>query len=138
MPAWPGGPCPRCGDDMPANVVHCQTCRELLNSDLTEDSVHIPVFQPLAEIESVIEVTPTGFYSACDHCGRELRLHRKYLGLKVSCKHCDKPLVPNAASAVAFYADCPYCGEELKNRPKYIGQKVACKHCEGHIHFVDP
>lgn len=24
---WPGGPCPQCGDDMPAKVIHCQTCR---------------------------------------------------------------------------------------------------------------
>ena len=39
--AWQGGPCHQCGDDMPANLVHCQTCRALLNSELTEDSVEI-------------------------------------------------------------------------------------------------
>ena len=38
MPAWPGGPCPNCGEDMPPNMVHCRECRTLLNPELERDS----------------------------------------------------------------------------------------------------
>ena len=34
MAAWPGGACPECGDQMPANLIRCATCRGLLNPDL--------------------------------------------------------------------------------------------------------
>ena len=60
MPAWPGGPCPECGEVMPENLVHCQNCRALMNPDLKTDSVEIPEFIPLQEIGSMVEVKPKG------------------------------------------------------------------------------
>ncbi len=63
--AWPGGPCPQCGDEMPARVIHCRTCRTLLNRELTEDSVEIPVFMPLPEIAKVSEGGAGGHYVEC-------------------------------------------------------------------------
>ena len=53
MPPWPGGPCPSCGEEMPERLIHCRTCRTLLNTDLDPDSVEIPAFVPLQEIETV-------------------------------------------------------------------------------------
>lgn len=50
MPAWTGGPCPECGDDMPPLLVHCQTCHGLLNKDLVEHKINAPPFEPLKEI----------------------------------------------------------------------------------------
>jgi DNA-directed RNA polymerase subunit RPC12/RpoP len=126
---------------MPANVVHCQTCRALLNPDLDPDTVEIPQFVPLQEIEALVEVQPAGFYLNCPACGDELRIARKYVGENVACKHCGKPfrcdVGPGGKSAKWFYAPCPECGAELRVGTKYIGEKVACKHCNGKIHFVE-
>ncbi len=52
MPAWPGGACPDCGDHMPANLITCQTCRALLNSELKVSFVDIPEFIPLQEVSA--------------------------------------------------------------------------------------
>ncbi|MAG93230.1 MAG: hypothetical protein CMJ48_05720 [Planctomycetaceae bacterium] len=140
MPAWPGGPCPSCGDDMPENLVHCQRCRTLLNDDLDHDSVEIPPFVQLEEISSMVEVPPRGHYIACPQCDKELRINRKYVGEKVQCKFCQggfrfAPSGPDAA-AHAFYTTCPHCSQELRVASKYLGEKVLCKLCDGHIHFV--
>jgi uncharacterized protein (DUF983 family) len=140
MPAWPGGPCPQCGDEMPENLIHCQNCRALLNDDLQADSVEIPEFIPLAEIQCLVEVKAKGYYVLCPHCQEELRVHAKYLGLRVRCKFCqadyDLKLGSRELTVKAFYADCPECEEELRVSQKYMGQKVACKLCQARIHFV--
>src|SRR5688572_22851264 len=88
MPAWPGGACPQCGDDMPPRVVHCRTCRLLLNNDLQEDSIVEPVFLPLKEVETIAFAEPRGVLQECPACGKELRINRKYAGQVVRCKHC--------------------------------------------------
>ena len=142
MPAWPRGPCPECGDHMPENLIHCQTCRALLNSDLQPDIVEIPAFVPLPEVANMVEVEPTGFYLGCPNCQQELRINKKYDGEQVQCKFCGGqfPFDTSGSQArlIAFYADCPHCEEELRAAVKYINSKVACKSCSGHIHFVQP
>ena len=140
MPAWPGGPCPQCGENMPENLIHCQNCRALLNDSLEMDSVEIRAFIPLQEIASMVEIKPKGYYVQCPHCTQELRINAKYAGQRVQCKIChahynlvlDSPQL----TVKAFFADCPHCREELRVAYKYLGHKVACKHCEGKIHFV--
>ena len=140
MPAWSGGPCPECGEEMPENLIHCQNCRALLNEELDEDAIAVPEFIPLAEIESMVEVKPKGYYVKCPHCTQELRVGSKYVGLRVGCKICgatynlfiDSPEL----NVKAFFADCPECKEELRVAQKYMGQKVACKNCQARIEFV--
>ncbi len=135
--AWPGGPCPQCGEDMPARVVHCRTCRALLNSELSEDSVEIPQFVPLPEILVIVAASPKGHYVLCPGCKEELRIHTKYKGLKVQCKHCSKSFNYDTGVVVkAFYTPCPHCSSELRAAPKYMGYKVVCKHCSGHIQLM--
>ena len=135
--AWRGGACPSCGDDMPANVVHCISCRALLNSTLTEDTVEIPEFVPLPEIheiKSIKSVKPRGHYVRCGGCGEELRINGKYLGANVQCRHCSHTFSYEAtADRLAVYCRCPHCQEELRASMKYIGQAVACRFCEGPI-----
>ena len=138
MPAWPGGPCPSCGESMPENLVHCQTCRTLLNSDLETDSVELPAFVPLEEIATMIEVEPQGHYITCPTCSDELRIAGKYVGKNVRCNFCETPFEHQVPSSRlrAFYTQCPHCSEELRAAIKYLGLKVACKHCGGKIHCV--
>lgn len=130
-----------CGDEMPENMIHCRTCRALLNPDLEPDTVEIPPFIPLQEIESMIDAEAAGYYVGCPSCERELRINRKYLGERVQCKFCSAPFLfdlhlPRLV-VPAFYVDCPHCGEELRVASKYGGAKVACKHCAGKIHLVE-
>jgi len=140
MPAWPGGPCPNCGEDIPANIVSCRNCRTLLNSDLQRDSVEVPAFVPLQEIGTLIDLEPSGVWLACPSCLQELRIGFKYFGKKVQCKHCAKPFRPKRDSRSVHTADvygrCPHCEESLRFARKYIGQKVACKHCHGRLNIV--
>ncbi|GAB4135222.1 MAG: hypothetical protein Tsb009_01290 [Planctomycetaceae bacterium] len=140
MPAWTGGPCPQCGEEMPEMLIHCQSCRALLNPELESDSVEIPAFIPLPEIELMKNAQLIGFYIACPDCQRELRIHHKYVGQKVACKHCagqfPLELADPRISVVAFYTACPHCTEELRANPKYLGARVACKHCDGKIQLV--
>lgn len=141
MPRWPGGACPECGDYMPENLIHCQICRALLNDDLKPDSVEVPAFIPLHEIETMVEIDPAGYYTNCPICERELRIRRKYVGTQVRCKFCRgqfqfEPSGSNAR-AHAFFVDCPHCQDELRANVKYLGEKVVCKHCGGKIHFVE-
>ncbi len=140
MPAWPGGPCPGCGDEMPPRVVHCRTCRQLLNDELEEDTVVEPTFVPLKELNAVSVAEPRGVYEECPACGRELRINHRYAGQVVRCKHCDAGFTHSngstpKASRTAYYSDCPHCGRELRVATKYLGQQVACKFCEGKMQF---
>ncbi|MBA3314510.1 MAG: hypothetical protein M3552_05040 [Planctomycetota bacterium] len=140
MPAWPGGHCPDCGDEMPPLMVHCRTCRRLLNDELEEDTVVEPVFVPLQELAAVSVAEPRGVYEQCPACGRELRISRRYAGRVVRCKHCDagftlsRDMAPKRGRT-AYYSDCPHCRRELRVGTKYLGQQVACKHCGGQMQF---
>ncbi len=140
MPAWPGGPCPNCGEDMPEKMIHCRECRTLLNKDLVRDSVEVPKFSPLPEIAAMIDVPVRGIYLDCPSCGEELKIHLEYFGNRVMCKHCSSPfLLEHGNPAVekgAFYADCPECDERLRFSRKYLGQKVACRYCGGKLNLL--
>ena len=135
--AWQGGPCPQCGDDMPARVVHCRTCRALLNSELTEDSVEIPQFVPLPELAVIAAAPPKGHYVKCPGCHEELRIHTKYKNQKVQCKHCEVPFkYDDSIRVVAMYTQCPHCARELRASTKHVGAKVGCRFCNGHIQLL--
>lgn len=142
MPAWPGGPCPHCGEEMPPNMIHCRICRTLLNLELEKESVEIPVFIPLQEVESLVEITPVGLFVECANCHQELKINRKYLGQRVECKFCasDFRLDPNAPAIADAdsYAVCPHCNETLRFARKYLGNKVACRFCQGRVHILNP
>jgi transcription elongation factor Elf1 len=111
-----------------------------LNDDLTDDSVEIPMFIPLQEIESMVELKPQGFYIGCPHCKRELRINGKYVQQTVSCKFCSGQFQFDLANplieTIAYYARCPHCENELRMGRKYAGLKVACKECGGKIQIV--
>ena len=142
MPAWPGGACPQCGDDMPPNMIHCRSCRTLLNLELEKDSVEIPQFFPLQEVDSLVEITPVGLFVDCPECHQELKIHRKYLGQRVQCKFCsaDFRLDPASKSVAEAdsYSQCPHCQEVLRFAKKYVGFKVVCRFCQGKVHIVKP
>jgi len=143
MPAWPGGPCPVCGEDMPERMVHCRNCRAMLNTDLESDSIEIPAFVPLQEIASYISLPIRGYFIPCPSCQRELRINEKYAGKKVSCKHCESTFRfdPNAqvkGEPLQVYVYCPHCDERLRVARRYLGAKVACKSCKGELVIEDP
>ena len=141
MPAWPGGPCPECGEDMPENMIHCRNCRTLLNLDLEPDSIEIPEFVPLKEIESYVELKVRGYYVNCPQCSRELRVNGKYVGKKVVCKQCEGDFLLDFDSGkinkVGIYIYCPHCSDRLRMSKKYVGVKVTCKSCSGRLMAVE-
>lgn len=124
---------------MPRNLVHCQTCRTLLNEDLKPIQVAPPEPVELKEIAAMVEVEPAGFFIECPHCQRELRVNKKYVGENVACKFCSGQFVfGNNVKRIGFYVKCPHCDEELRAAEKYMGMKVACKMCGGKLQFVAP
>lgn len=130
--AWKGGPCPECGDEMPANVVHCMTCRAMLNSELKDDTIEIPAFVPLPEIKIMKTAKARGHYIRCEGCSEELRINAKYVGARVSCRHCNHTFdYTTSVARVAMYSTCPHCSEEIRASIKFAGQNVACRFCEG-------
>ncbi len=137
MPAWPGGPCPQCGEDVPPRIIRCRSCRCLLNPELQPEAIVTPEFVPLPIIETVVELNFEGYYIDCPGCQKELRIHRKYQGQIVSCKHCQSnfcfDLTNPALRNHSVYSDCPHCQKSLKFAPKYLGLKVACRHCDGRL-----
>lgn len=141
MPAWPGGACPQCGEEMPANLVHCRNCRVLLNTDLESDSVEIPQFIPLKELDSYVELQPEGYYVSCPLCDRELRVHKKFLGKHVACNICAGAYTLDFSNPrvekIGLYADCPHCKQRLRMATKYAGTKVTCKFCSGRLKIVE-
>jgi uncharacterized protein (DUF983 family) len=126
---------------MPERLIHCYNCRALLNSDLEPDSVEIPEFVPLKEIEPVTEVKIRGYYLNCPHCRRELRVNAKFIGKSVTCKQCDGNFVldldDSAIQKVGVYVYCPHCSDRLRMAQKYVGVKVACKACRGRLMVVE-
>ncbi len=140
MTAWNGGPCPDCGEEMPARVVRCRCCGAILNDQLRPPPVRPPEPVILPEITMATTVIPKAYLIGCPNCEQEIRIAAKYLLKKVACRHCDAPFVFDRSSPVirkiAFFVDCPHCGEELKAAEKYLEKKVACKHCDQPIHLV--
>lgn len=141
MAAWPGGPCPSCGEDMPQNMVHCRECRTLLNPDLQRDSVEIPEFIPLQEVDAMVEIAANGMFVGCPQCSQELKINKKYVGQRVQCKFCaaDFRLDPAnpALNRADVYSKCPHCEQELRFARKYLGVRVACRFCGGKIHILN-
>ena len=111
----------------------------MLNSELEHDSVEIPVFIPLQEIDSMSEVKARGHYIQCPTCVKELRINGKYIGQKVQCKFCAGSFEykRDGVKAVAVYSACPHCQAEIRAARKYLGMKVACKHCNGKLTLTD-
>lgn len=142
MPAWPGGPCPNCGEDIPANIIHCRKCRTLLNTDLESDSIEIPAFRPLQELDSNVELAPRGYIISCPVCDRELRVNAKHLGQAVVCKMCSGSFEFDFRNPrierLGYYVECPHCEERLRISRKYMGVRVECRFCNGRITVVDP
>ena len=84
MPAWPGGPCPECGDEMPASLIRCASCRALLNQELSPRESFAPEFVPLQEVETVIDTPIAGYFVTCPRCQKELRINGRYAGQNVA------------------------------------------------------
>lgn len=142
MPPWPGGPCPTCGEVTPANVVRCRKCRSLLNPDLDPDSVEVPTFQPLQEVDAVQDLIPVGCFLYCPHCDKELKIAVKYIGQVVACNHCTgkfhilKDDIETGPKG--YFADCPQCKQRLRMNRKYVGIKAACKFCGCRVRLTSP
>lgn len=140
MPEWPGGPCPECGEDQVARIVHCRNCRALLNSDLEEDSVEIPQFIPMQELDCRAKMKPRGLFLLCPHCHQDLRINTKYAGQMVVCRHCDGGFLIDLTNPTmvikAYYGDCPHCTKELRIGKKYVGVEVVCKFCDGKLKLI--
>ena len=140
MAAWPGGPCPECGDVMPANMLRCMSCRAWLNPELTRPEPPVPEFRPLPEIKESKNqsvVRPEGHFVVCPACRRELRVANQYMGRQVACRFCDKrfPMVfdDDGTKRLGVYVHCWSCGDELRAAEKYLGREVICKHCDGRM-----
>lgn len=122
-------------------MIHCRSCRTLLNSDLEQDSVEVPVFVPLQELDAMIEIVPTGLFVSCPQCEQELKVNRKYLGQRVQCKFCSFEFHLDPASPVICEADvfskCPHCEQDLRFARKFVGMKVVCRFCDGKLNVVD-
>ncbi|MBB02904.1 MAG: hypothetical protein ACE37I_02075 [Rubinisphaera brasiliensis] len=160
MPAWPGGECPDCGDYMPPNLITCQTCRALLNSDLQLGQVDIPEYVPLKEIapeeretnrSSIISESPMatavqvplvpvkGIFVGCPGCQEELKIPEQYAYSRVQCNHCQQLFAMDKSMrqqpSVSCYVDCPHCQRRLRASVEYSNQNVACNHCGGALHM---
>ena len=160
MPAWPGGECPDWGDYMPPNLIACQTCRALLNSDLQLGQVDIPEYVPLKEIapeeretnrSSIISESPMatavqvplvpvkGIFVGCPGCQEELKIPEQYAYSRVQCNHCQQLFAMDKSMrqqpSVSCYVDCPHCQRRLRASVEYSNQNVACNHCGGALHM---
>ena len=134
MPAWNGGPCPGCGEDVPPRVLRCRSCRTLLDPDLSAHEFAPPEFAPLAEVDGPTIVRPKAERTRCPGCGEELRVAAKYAGVPVACKKCGEPMTAGEPELrVAFLADCPHCQKEIRVGMQYVGQLVGCKFCGGQL-----
>ena len=141
MAAWPGGACPECGDQMPANLIRCATCRGLLNPDLHPKYVDAVDFVELKEVLVVIAVPVVGHFVQCPHCHGELRIHTKYLGQQVACRFCKQPFHWHGNETLppkAVYSSCPHCQKEVRAALQFVGENVACKFCSGALKLELP
>lgn len=117
MPAWPGGPCPECGEDMPPRLMTCQSCRAPLNSDLIVALPDLPEFIPFEEVTE--DETPDS----------EVRLSGEISADQEFVQAPEQPAIADAP-ILGIYINCPQCANSLKVDRKYIGQNVQCKFCE--------
>ncbi|MCA9088412.1 MAG: hypothetical protein KDA90_07215 [Planctomycetaceae bacterium] len=142
MPAWPGGPCPDCGDNMPPKLIRCATCRALLNADLKPSVIEYPEFVPLREIAQVADCEVRGYLVPCPRCHEELRIGHEYAGKRIACNFCASHfrLDPeqHQQAIQGIYARCPHCEESLRVAKHYLKAKVACRFCTKPIRFVLP
>lgn len=142
MPAWPGGPCPDCGDEMPPKILRCRTCGATLNPSVEFPPLEAPAPVVLPELKLSLEAAPRGAFIGCPNCEKELRIANHYEGCQVQCKHCTAPFLYQRSNAairrIGRYLDCPHCQRELRLAEKYMGRRVACKFCDGPIQIVDP
>lgn len=122
---------------MPPALIHCRTCRTLLNPELEHDSVEIPEFVPLQELDAHVELELRGYYISCPTCSRELRINARYQGKKVTCKQCEGKFkfdfTNPAIQRIGVYVYCPHCNERLRLADKYVGVNVTCKNCSGRL-----
>ena len=148
MPPWSGGPCPDCAEYMPANLIHCQTCRALLNTDLDPNQIEIPEFMPLQEIEHPEEdevkaphALAEGYYVVCVKCEKELKINKRFHGEQVQCKYCEAQFKFSVNSVDlswnGIYTDCPHCSERIRAARRYLDMVVACNFCSGHIELKE-
>jgi len=140
MTAWPGGPCPKCGVEMPANVVRCRECHEILNKSLRSVSpAATPEYVPLPEITACPAAEIRGVYVSCPVCDRKLRINKRFRDKQVRCNFCNASFLLDLGQSVieiqAYYAQCPHCRQELKASDKYLGQTVECKFCSKPLKF---
>ena len=140
MPAWPGGPCPDCGEEMPPRILRCRTCGAHLSSDVELRPLVPPEPVELPEVRLTSEAAPQGYYVGCPDCEQELRIAARFEGYQVQCKLCSAPFAFVRTNAtvrrIAMYLDCPHCGQELRVAWKYAGARVACKFCDGPLRIV--
>ena len=110
----------------------------MLNSDLESDSIEIPAFVPLKELDAHVEIPIRGYYVHCTSCQRELRINARFAGRKVTCKHCQggfrfRPEDPVQSENLSYYVNCPHCSERLRMSRRYLDTKVVCKSCKGQL-----
>ena len=138
MAVWTGGPCPGCGEDVPAKVLRCPSCRTLLDPELSHHEFRPPEFAALPELDAARHVRPKAELTRCPTCDQALRVALKYAGVAVACKKCGGTLTPGADDArVSWLADCPHCHRELRVAAKYAGAAVGCKFCGGELRVSD-
>ncbi len=136
MPAWPGGPCPDCGDYMPPNLITCQTCRAMLNTDLQPVLVDVPKFIPLRELtpEEAARVasednTENGSHSSASPMTPfAVPQGTASAGPSVSA---GTPTARNTRriQGKGLYVSCPGCQQELKISAQFLDERVQCKFC---------
>jgi hypothetical protein len=125
---------------MPANVVRCRECQEILNMSLRAPAVVTPPdYKPLPELTACPKAKILGMYLACPVCDRKLRISNQFREKQVRCNFCSAAFLLDLNQSVveieAYYANCPHCKKELKASEKYLGQKVACKFCSKPLQF---
>lgn len=163
MPAWPGGECPECGDLMPPNLITCQTCRALLNTDLQVSFVDIPEFVPLREISAGTTIceqqsessdsgvhtaveprsaTAKGIFIQCPGCREELKVPVQYVNSSVLCNHCNHQFAPaekgHQSRLLAYYADCPHCRKRMRKTVGEVKGGCLCEACGNGVKLEVP
>lgn len=144
MPAWPGGPCPDCGVQMPQNLIHCRECRALLNSDLAPAYADVPEFMPLREIAPdeelpeelpTVEVVNQGYLIGCPQCQQALKISNRYLGQAVQCNFCEAGFEFEMRTGniqwLGIYTNCPHCARRLRIGAGFLNAEVCCNFCQG-------
>ncbi|MDA1015218.1 MAG: STAS domain-containing protein, partial [Planctomycetota bacterium] len=135
MPAWPGGPCPKCGVDMPENQIRCSDCRTLLNTDLQVKEIAAASFSPLGELQSVAEFAPRSFSLNCPSCDGRIRLPASSRRRDVCCELCQHEFRFELTHVrfTEITGNCPHCRVAQSISPNDLGETVACDKCGGRI-----